>query len=152
MGKTFLILGAIGSFLIALLHVAIPIIGTEAYLACGGWWLLPLLEQGSPLPALLTLAIAAIFFIWTAYAFSGASLVRRLPLLRTGLLLISAIYLLRGADLIPTLVFGAMGYATELKFYFASILSLALGIFHLLGVIRSWKTLPNPSQPPVTLP
>ena len=145
MGKTFLLLGGIGSLLIALLHVAIPIIGTEAYLACGGWWLLPLLEQGSPVPALLCLGIAAVFFLWTAYALSGASVIVRLPLIRTGLMLIAVIYLLRGADIIPMLLFGSEGSEIGWVSWFASVLSLLLGACHALGIAGMWKQWKTPS-------
>jgi hypothetical protein len=146
MGRKILIFGGIGSLLIALLHVAVPIIGAEAYLACGGWWLLPLLEQGSPLPAILTLSIAAIFFLWSAFAFSGASLLRRLPLLRLGLILISAIYILRGFDLFPTIISGFYGIVIEIKSYVFSAIALILGVFHLSGLLLLWKTWdPRPS-------
>jgi hypothetical protein len=53
-------------------------------------------QQGSPVPALITIGIALVLAIWAAYAFAGAGLMRTLPLMRTALVAISAIYLLRG--------------------------------------------------------
>ena len=53
-------------------------------------------ERGSPVPALITAAIAAILALCAAYAFSGAGLIGRLPLVRVGLLVISAVFLARG--------------------------------------------------------
>jgi hypothetical protein len=50
-------------------------------------------ERGSPVPALVTVAITAVLAIWSAYGFSGAGLLRRLPLLRTGLVTIGFAYL-----------------------------------------------------------
>ncbi len=57
--------------------------------------------RGDWTPALITLAITAVLLMWAAYAFSGAGTLPRLPLLRTGLVTITAIYLLRGLILVP---------------------------------------------------
>ena len=61
--------------------------------------------RGSASPTLITLAIAGVLALWALYAFSGAGLIPRLPLLRTGLIVITAIYLLRAVVLVPTLLF-----------------------------------------------
>ncbi|MBN2086527.1 MAG: hypothetical protein JW748_15020 [Anaerolineales bacterium] len=148
MGKITLLAGGTGSLLIALLHVAIPIIGVDAYLYFGGYWLLPLIEQGSPLPAMLALSIAAVFFLWTAYAFSGASLCRRLPLLRTGLILISAIYIVRGADFVFDIIHRIHGAQFELKFTIFSATALILGFLYLVGTILLWKEWGIHTHPP----
>jgi hypothetical protein len=68
-------------------------------------------ERGEAFPALVTFAIGVLLALWAAYAFAGAGLVRRLPLMRTALVAITAIYLLRGAALIPALTVPAMGGA-----------------------------------------
>lgn len=60
-----------------------------------------LAEQGSPVPALVTLGVGAVFAVFAVRAFSGAGLVGRLPLLRSGLLVIGAIYTLRGLVAVP---------------------------------------------------
>jgi len=52
-------------------------------------------EAGSWTPAILTAVIATIILGWAAYAFSGAGVLPHLPLLRTGLILIAAVLLLR---------------------------------------------------------
>lgn len=91
MGGKFLILGGTGSFHIALLHVAILILGTDAYVCFGGYWLLPLLQTGSPLPALRSLSITGIFLVWGIYEFSSASLLPKLPRPWTALVAICAI-------------------------------------------------------------
>jgi hypothetical protein len=54
-------------------------------------------------PRVYAVLIALLLFVWAAYAFSGAGLLRRLPLLRTGLVTISAVYLLRGLAPVPML-------------------------------------------------
>ena len=49
----------------------------------------------------MTLGIAAILALWGLYAFSAAGALGRLPLLRPAMLVITAIYLLRGLVLLP---------------------------------------------------
>jgi len=52
----------------------------------------------------VTGALTVVFGVWAAYALSGVVMVRRLPLLRTGLLAIGTIYTLRGVLLAPQAV------------------------------------------------
>src|SRR5690606_34434942 len=92
----FLIIGAIGSFLAALGHMGCIVFGAEWYRFFGaGEQLAQLAEQGHWYPSFVTSIIVLILIIWSLYALSGAGVIRRLPLLRLGLLVISAIYLLR---------------------------------------------------------
>ena len=101
----FLIAGGILSALASLLHIVVIAGGPAWYRFFGaGEAMATMAEQGSMTPTLLTLGIAAMLAIWAAYAFSGAGLLPRLPLLRTGLVVISTIYLVRGLVLIPALV------------------------------------------------
>ncbi len=53
-------------------------------------------ENGDPTLHWMTAGIAVILAIWSGYAFAGAGLIRRLPLMRTALVAISAAYLARG--------------------------------------------------------
>jgi hypothetical protein len=95
-------------------------------------------ERGEAFPALVTLAIAVLLALWAAYAFAGAGLVRRLPLMRTALVAITGIYLLRGAALIPALTVPAMGGAFNI---WSSVIVLAYGLVHLVGTWRAWPFL-----------
>lgn len=47
-------------------------------------------------PVFLALFVAAVLVLFGLYAFSGADLIRRLPLIKTGLLIVGSIYFLRG--------------------------------------------------------
>lgn len=88
-----LIIGGLLSVAAALLHIGCIIGGPDWYRFFGaGEAMATLAEQGSMTPTPLTLGIAGILAIWAAYAFSGAGLLPRLPLLRTGLVVISAVY------------------------------------------------------------
>ena len=98
----WLIAGGVLSTAAALLHLAIIAGGPDWYRFFGaGERMARMAELGLLRPALITLGIAAILAVWAAYAFAGAGLIRRLPLMRTALLAITAIYLLRGLVLDP---------------------------------------------------
>src|SRR5690349_20438834 len=93
----FLIAGAASSALAAALHVGCIAFGAPWYRFFGaGERMAQLAAAGSRYPALITAGIASVLIVWSLYALSGADLMPRLPLLRTALCLITAIYLLRG--------------------------------------------------------
>src|SRR5688572_7141260 len=99
--RQWLILVAAGSLAVTLLQIAILFVGPAGYRYFGAGDLAPLAEQGSTLPALITSLLVVLFATWGAYALSGAGVIRRLPLLRVALVLIAAIYTLRGLAVIP---------------------------------------------------
>lgn len=74
----WLVVGGSLSALAALLHVAVVVGGPDWYRFFGaGEAMAQGAERGSLYPPLVTLAIAAILGIWSAYAFAGAGLLRR---------------------------------------------------------------------------
>jgi hypothetical protein len=93
-------------------------------------------------PALVTLAIATMLAAWALYAFSGAGLIRRLPLLRTALVLISAIYLLRAAALLPLLILRPG--AVDSFAIVSSLVALAYGLAYAIGTWSAWPRLRAP--------
>lgn len=147
-GSAWLTFGGVLSLLAAaLLHVAVIFGGGDWYRFFGaGEELARAAEQGSPVPALITLAIAAVLATWALYAFSGAGRMARLPLLRTALVAITAIYLGRGLTLAPLLVIEpqAIG-AYDL---WSSLFVLAYGLAHALGPWRAWPALASPAARP----
>ena len=135
----WLIIGGVLSLIASLLHLACIAGGPDWYRFFGaGEAMAQAAERGEAYPALLTLAIAVILAIWGAYAFAGAGLIRRLPLMRTALVAITAIYLLRGAALIPALTVPAMGGAFNI---WSSMIVLGYGIAYALGTWRAWPSL-----------
>ena len=128
------------SALAALLHLACIVGGPDWYRFFGaGEGMARKAEHGSLYPALVTLCIAAILAIWSAYAFAGAGLLRPLPLMRTALVAITAIYLLRGLVLLPMLAF-----RPDLVGSFAvwsSAVVLVYGMVHAVGTWRAWPAL-----------
>jgi hypothetical protein len=139
-GSRWLIRGGILSVLAAILHLAVIAGGPSWSRFVGaGEAMAQAAERGSATPALITLAIAAILTIWALYAFSGAGIVRRLPLLRTALVLISAVYLLRAFALVPALIL-----KPEVVDTFAvvsSLIVLAYGLAYAIGTWAQWPAL-----------
>lgn len=134
-----LILAGCLSALAALLHVAVIVGGPDWYRFFGtGEEMARMAERGMIQPTLITLAISAILAIWTAYAFSGAGLIRRLPLLRTGLVVITLIYLARGLLVLPALV---MGVPLDAFGWWSSLIVLGYGLTYLIGTWRAWPAL-----------
>lgn len=137
-GRNWLIAGGTISLAIASLHLVIVTIGSVAYRYFGaGEDMATMDARGEWAPAIITIGIAAVFSVFGVYAYSGAGLVRRLPLQRTVLVAVGAIYLLRGllifwdiAQLVgnPTYPFRACVF---------SFVSLAAGLIHLYGLGRN---------------
>jgi hypothetical protein len=124
----------------AILHLAVIAGGPDWYRFFGaGEGMARLAEQGSLRPPLVTLAIAAILGLWSAYAFAGAGLIRRLPLMRAALVTITAIYLLRGLVLIPVLA-ANRGDVDRFALW-SSLIVLAYGITYAIGTVRVWPAL-----------
>jgi len=143
MKNQWLILGGILSFAVALLHVIIIFIGAPAYRYFGaGEDMATAAESGSAFPALLTLFLVAIFAIWGFYGLSGAGVIRRLPLLEIALILIGAVYTLRGVAVFQQLFQIATSSVEvaprEIVF---SLVSVVIGVAYLIGTISNWRGL-----------
>ena len=137
--NNWLIAGGVLSAAASALHLLCIVGGGDWYRFFGaGEAMAQAAERGEAYPALLTLAIAVVLATWAAYAFAGARLIRRLPLMRTALVAITAIYLLRGAALIPALTVPAMGGAFNI---WSSVIVLAYGVVHAIGTWRAWPGL-----------
>lgn len=129
-------------FLGALVHLAIPFGGPGWYAFFGAPpRLVAMAESGSLRPVVTCIAIALVLFAVSAYGFSGAGLIRRLPLLRTGLAVIGAALTLRGLVFVPVAVWrpqllGSLcGSCSEVNAFLliTSGLCLAMGVAYLLG-------------------
>jgi len=135
----WLIAGGWLSLLAAFLHLGCILGGPDWYRFFGaGEGMAQAAERGEWMPHLLTLGIAGILAVWAAYAFAGAGRLRRLPLMRTALVLITSIYLLRGLALVPI----AFTPAAQTWFnIWSSLIVLAYGIAHAVGTWRAWPHL-----------
>jgi hypothetical protein len=142
----WLIAGGTLSAVAALLHVAIVFGGPDWYRFFGaGEGMARAAERGSWRPALIASGIAAILLIWSAYAFSGAGLIRRLPLLRTALVLIASIYLARALAPIVALVVAPR--AIDSFMIWSSLVVLVYGVAYAVGTWTAWPSLRSGARP-----
>jgi hypothetical protein len=126
-----LVLGGVASFLIALLHLAL-VFKPQWYRHFGAAELAQLAGQGSPFTVLVTSGLALMFAAWGAYALSGAGVIRQLPLLRTVLIAIGVIYILRSL-MLPSEIVKVLQSGYPFRFVVFSTGSLATGLLYLVG-------------------
>lgn len=139
-GGGWLTLGGLMSAAAALLHIGVIIGGPAWYRFFGaGERMARAAERGSWRPALITLVIAAVLAIWAAYAFAGSGRLPRLPLMRTALVIIAAVYLLRGLILFPALAFRPALVTPFLVW--SSLIVLTYGLVYAVGTWLAWPTL-----------
>ena len=135
----WLVTGGLLSLVAAALHLAVIAGGPDWYRFVGaGEAMARMAERGHWYPPTVTVAIAAVLSVWAAYAFAGAGLMRRLPLMRTALVAISGVYLLRGLALVP------IAFVPEAQTPFniwSSLIVLAYGLLHAVGTARAWPAL-----------
>ena len=125
----------------ALLHLAVIAGGPDWYRFFGaGEGMAKAAERGSWTPSLVTFGIAAILAAWAAYAFAGAGMIRRLPLMRTALVLISAVYLARGLFILQPAAFSRPDLSADFMFW-SSLIVLGYGIAYAMGTWRAWPYL-----------
>jgi hypothetical protein len=99
-----------------------------------------------------SLAVAVLLVACAAYAASGAGYIRRLPLLRTALVVVGTVFLLRGWVFVP-LVLASVGliYAPEKvpgTALWSSAAFFLLAALYLVGVLASWRILRPHAAPP----
>ena len=129
---------------VAVLHLAILLVGPPWYRYFGAPSLARQIESGSALvPWLLTLAVAALFALSAGYGLSGAGVIRRLPLLRVALYTIAAVYLLRGLQVVPEVIVWIQGRIPP-RFAVFSAFSAFAGVVYLLGTIRTGRASRTP--------
>ena len=103
-----------------------------------------------PVLLVASLVVGFVFVLWGLYGFSGAGLIRRLPLLRLGLIVIGAIYTLRGIPLI-TMLLTMAGIISDPQpippqALISSLVSLGIGLVYLVGTVAAWPALSHKPQ------
>ena len=125
----------------AIVHVACIFGGPDWYRFFGaGEPIARAAERGSWVPAIMTLGIASILAIWAAYAFAGAGLIPRLPLMRSALVAISLIYLARGLMVFYPPLLGRNDLSLTFVIW-SSLIVLTLGVAYAMGTWRAWPYL-----------
>ena len=132
-----LIVGAALSALAAALHIACIVIGAPMYRFVGaGERMAQMASAGHWYPTVAALVIAAILSVWALYALSGAGVIRKLPLLRTALIVITAAYLIRGIAFVSLMPFFP---GNSLLFWLvSSAICVSFGVVHFIGLRQAW--------------
>ncbi|WP_310467554.1 hypothetical protein [Sphingomonas sp.] len=134
----WLVAGGGLSAIAAMLHIGVILGGPNWYRFFGaGEAMARMAERGDPIPAIVTAGIAIVLAVWSAYAFAGAGLIRRLPLMRTALVAISAIYLVRGLLIVPLML---QPSPTQFDIW-SSLIVLGYGAVYAIGTARAWPAL-----------
>lgn len=143
MNPNYLLFAGAMSFLASLTHLAIIAGGASWYRFFGaGERMATMAEQGLWQPALTTLCVASVLAVWGAYAWSGAGVLPKLPLLKLALILITLVYCLRGLlGLIAPFVTDHPQIAQNSVTFWvcSSIICLLIGLVHLMGVLQNWS-------------
>lgn len=145
MRNGWLVAAGVLSAVASLLHVATIVGGADWYRFFGaGEEMARAAERGSVMPGLVTAAIATILAVWALYAFSAAGLVRRLPLMRTALVLITGVYMLRALALVPLLALKPQ--LVDTFAIVSSLIVLCYGVAYAVGTWLAWPSLRSPAS------
>lgn len=135
-----LILGALFSAIAALAHLGCIIFGGEWYRFFGaGEEMAKMAEAGESYPTIVTSILVLILLIWSVYGLSGAGGIGKLPLVRTALVLISSIYVLRGVVFIALM---PLFPENSITFWLvSSTICLSIGMLYSVGTYQNWSKL-----------
>lgn len=135
--NALLVVGAVGSLAVSVLHLWIAWRGAPAYRFFGaGEEMARAAEKGSPVPALVTLGIAGVFAVFGWYALAVAGLVPALPFQSAVLWGIGGIFTLRGLVVLVEVFLITLGRRIPPQNPWFSLTSLSIGLLYLLGMAR----------------
>lgn len=141
-GTNFFITGAVLNFIIAALHIIIIFQGAEGYRYYGaGEDMAQLDEAGSPIPALVTSLVTVFFMIFGIYGLSAAVKLKRLPFLKGVVIIIAAIFVIRGLGFVADLYMIQNDPAYPTRMVYFSLVALMVGACYTIGITRNWRTL-----------
>ncbi len=145
----YLLFAALATAAGGVAHLMIPLGGPAWYAFFGApRRLVHMTEAHALYPMVMCLVIAALLSICSAYALSGAGLLPRLPLLRTGLAGIAAVLLMRGVGFVLlewlrpgslVKISGSQGIDSFLVV--SSLICLLIGGAYAWGLISAWSRL-----------
>lgn len=124
----------------ALLHLGCIYFGAPWYRFFGaGEEMAKLAEQGSLQPTLVTLFIFAVLAVWACYALSGAGVIKKLPLRKLVLVLITLIFTIRAIAGF-FLIAEPIGRTPEFWLW-SSLICLAFACSYGIGIKQQWQQL-----------
>ncbi|MBB1425082.1 hypothetical protein H5181_01265 [Shewanella sp. SG44-2] len=141
--NSLLVIAGCLSLFAALLHISCIFGGPDWYLFFGaGEQMAQMAAAGDIYPTIVTSVIAAVLCVWGLYAFSGAGLIVKLPFLKTCLVLITAVYLIRGVAglIVPFFTSAPEIHQNSMAFWLvSSTVCCIYGIYYLLGTKQLWR-------------
>jgi hypothetical protein len=140
LGSQALAVGALLSAAAAVAHLACIVIGAPAYRFMGaGERMACAVEARKLRPTLVTLALALVLLVWSAYALSGAGLIATMPFTKVALVLICAAYLARAVGF--TFLKPVFPENSHTFWLVSSLICGLFGLVHLYGTLALWQTL-----------
>lgn len=136
----YLVVAGCLSAVAALMHIGCIAFGAPWYRFFGaGEQMAVMAEQGMIKPTIITSFIVVVLSIWSLYAFSAAGVIGCLPFIRLALIVITAIYLVRG---IAGIYFVANPIGRSPEFWiWSSVICLSIGLLHMIGLKQQWTSL-----------
>lgn len=139
MTRVALTLAGLGNAAAALVHIIGWMMGPDAIAFLGAPpYIVQSMEEGTLDAPVTIAAIVAVLGVFAAYAFSGAGLLPRLPLLRTGISLIAALFILRGLVIFVQLQSADLSVMFDVVHLGLSVVVLVIGILYAIGAWRLW--------------
>jgi hypothetical protein len=137
-GAQSLIAGGTITAIAAVAHLACIVFGAPAYRFMGaGERVARAAETGTVYPAIVTMAIAAVLFVWALYAFSGAGVVRPLPFTKVVLPAVCAVFLARAVGF--PLLRPIFPENSTTFWLVSSGICLLLGVLYAIGTVSLWS-------------
>lgn len=144
--NSYLIWSGMATVAAAVLHIATIFGGPAWYRMIGATEpIIRMAARGHATPAIVCVFAAGLLFVCACFAFSGAGLIRRLPLLRTALVLISAGLLLHGLAFIPLVLISPQmmmpvydGQGINANLIIISVICTVSGMGYALGTRQAW--------------
>lgn len=145
--NNYLIWSGIAAVAAGVLHIATIFGGPSWYRLIGATEpIVQMASRGHFYPVIVCVVAAAVLFACASFAFSGAGLIRRLPLLRTALVLITVALLIHGIAFIPLVIWWPHlmigiydGAGVNTILIVTSLICLGAGIGFALGARQAWE-------------
>lgn len=136
----YLLAAASCCFAAALAHLGCIVFGGDWYRFFGaGEQMARMAEEGLWYPTIVTSIIVVVLLVWGLYGLSGAGAIKRLPLTRLALIVITSIFLLRGVAFVGLM---PMFPENSLAFWLISSgICLFIGGLFALGTWQQWSDL-----------
>lgn len=131
-GKTLLLTASAVFMLTAMVHLSCIYFGPQCYtIQMAPASIVESAQANTLLAPVATVCVAIIFVVLAAYGLSAAKLIRRLPLLNTGIYTIAVICIVRGV--LPLQLWIRHPHKVNDVVFYVGIVWLVTGLFYVIG-------------------